>query len=115
MAVLTAPDVATIVLAGQPEAPDSHARAFWSRQRGMVFSASKLPPAPPGKTYQVWVVTTDPVPVSAGLIEPDSQGRVEVVFATPPDIAQPKAVAVTLEPAGGVPAPTGAKYLVGLV
>jgi len=115
MAVLTAPDLAQIDLAGQPEAPDARARAFWSRTRGMVFSASKLPPPPPGKTYQVWVVTADPAPISAGLIEPDSQGLVDVVFATPPDIPQPKAVAVTLEPAGGVPAPTGAKYLVGLV
>jgi anti-sigma-K factor RskA len=115
MAILTAPDMAKIDLAGQPEAPDAQARAFWSRQRGMVFSASKLPPPPPGKTYQVWVVTADPAPISVGLIEPDHQGHVDVVFATPPDIPQPKAVAVTLEPAGGVPAPTGAKYLVGLV
>ena len=114
MAVLTAPDLARIDLVGQPDAPDARARAFWSRERGMVFSASRLPPPPPGKTYQVWVVTTDPAPISAGLIEPDPQGHVDVVFATPPDIAQPKAVAVTLEPAGGVPAPTGAKYLVGL-
>ncbi len=115
MAVLTAPDLARIDLAGQPDAPDARARAFWSRERGMVFSASKLPPPPPGKTYQVWVLTSDPAPLSAGLIEPDPQGHVDVVFATPPDIAQPVAVAVTLEPAGGVPAPTGAKYLVGLV
>ena len=115
MGIMTAPGTARIDLAGQPEAPDASARAYWNRERGMVFSASKLPPPPPGKTYQVWVVTTDPAPVSAGLIEPDPQGRVDVVFATPPDIAQPKAVAVTLEPAGGMPAPTGAKYLVGLV
>lgn len=115
MAVLTAPDLARIDLAGQADAPDARARAFWSRERGMVFSASKLPPPPPGKTYQVWVLTSDPAPLSAGLIEPDPQGHVDVVFATPPDIAQPVAVAVTLEPAGGVPAPTGAKYLVGLV
>ena len=115
MAILTAPDMARIDLAGQPEAPDARARAFWSRERGMVFSASKLPPPPPGKVYQVWVVTTAPAPLSAGLIEPDSQGHVDVVFATPVDIPQPVAVAVTLEPAGGVPAPTGAKYLVGLV
>jgi hypothetical protein len=28
---------------------------------------------------------------------------------------EPVAVAVTIEPEGGVPSPTGAKYLVGLV
>jgi anti-sigma-K factor RskA len=115
MAVLTAPDVARISLAGQPDAPDARAVAYWSRARGMVFNASKLPPPPAGKTYQVWVVTTDPAPLSAGLIEPDANGQVDVVFATPPDIPQPVAVAVTLEPAGGVPSPTGAKYLVGTV
>jgi len=115
-AVLVAPDVARIDLAGQPgQAPSASARAFWSRARGMVFSATSLPAPPPGRTYQVWVVTKDPAPLSAGLVEPDAQGRVNVVFATPATIPQPIAVAVTLEPAGGVPAPTGPKVLVGLV
>ena len=115
-AVLVAPDVARIDLAAQPgQAAGANGRAFWSRARGMVFSATALPPPPPGRTYQVWVVTKDPAPLSAGLVEPDAQGRVNAVFATPADIAQPIAVAVTLEPAGGVPAPTGPKILVGLV
>jgi hypothetical protein len=115
LAVINAPDVARIELAGQPDAPDARARAFWSRSKGMVFSASKLPPPPTGKTYQVWVLTSSPAPISAGLVEPDASGTVEAVFVTPPDIPQPIALAVTLEPAGGVPAPTGAKYLVGTV
>lgn len=115
LAVLTAPDVARIDLAGQPDAPQASGRAYWSRARGMVFSAAALPPPPSGRTYQVWVVTSAPAPISAGLIEPDSGGHVSAVFATPPDIPQPIAVAVTLEPAGGVPAPTGPKVLVGTV
>lgn len=115
MAVLTAPDLARIDLAGQPDAPDARAVAYWSRARGMVFTASKLPPPPPATTYQVWVVTAGPVPISAGLIEPDITGQVDVVFATPGDIPQPVAIVVTLEPAGGVPSPTGARYLVGTV
>jgi hypothetical protein len=115
LAVLTAPDVARIDLAGQPDAPQASGRAYWSRARGMVFSAAALPPPPSGRTYQVWVVTSAPAPISAGLIEPDSGGHVSAVFATPPDIPQPVAVAVTLEPAGGVPAPTGPKVLVGTV
>ena len=35
------------------------------------------------------------------------------VFTTPPDWPKPVAMAVTLEPEGGVPSPTGEKYLVG--
>ena len=114
VAVLTAPDLARIDLAGQPAAPRASARAFWSRSRGMVFTASSLPPPPAGRIYQLWVVTAQPAPISAGLLKPDDNGRVDARFDTPPDIPAPVAIAVTLEPAGGVPAPTGEKYLVGL-
>ena len=111
--ILTAPDVARVDLAGQqPVSPTASARAFWSRSRGMVFNASNLPPLPAGRTYQLWVVTAQ-APISAGLLTPDTQGSVSEVFNTPPDIPQPVAMAVTIEPAGGVPAPTGDKYLIG--
>ena len=114
VAVLTAPDVARVDLAGQPVAPSASARAFWSRSRGLVFTASNLPPLPSGRTYQLWVLTTDPAPTSAGLLKPDGNGRVTAVFLTPPDLPRPVAMAVTIEPEGGVPSPTGDKYLVGL-
>jgi hypothetical protein len=115
VAILAAPDVARVDLAGQqPVSPSASARAFWSRSRGMVFNASNLPQAPAGRTYQLWVVTAQG-PISAGLLTPDAQGSVSAVFNTPPDIPQPIAMAVTLEAAGGVPAPLGEKYLIGTV
>jgi anti-sigma-K factor RskA len=112
-AVLTAPDLASIDLQGQPTAPDARARALWSRSRGLVFTAANLPPAPAGKAYQVWVVTAQR-PISAGLFTTDPAGGVTQYYYTPSDIAAPVAVAVTLEPAGGVASPTGEKYLVGM-
>ena len=78
----------------------------------MVFTVPNLPPLPPGRVYQVWVVTAQ-APVSAGLLTPDASGGGSVYFETPVDILPPVAVAVTLEPAGGVPAPTGERYLIG--
>jgi anti-sigma-K factor RskA len=113
MAVIAAPDVARIDLTGQAIAPQARARALWSRDRGMVFTVSSLPPLPAGRVYQVWVVTAN-APVSAGLLMPDADGSGSVYFGTPPDIPTPIALAVTLEPAGGVPAPTGERYLVGM-
>jgi hypothetical protein len=107
--VMTAPDLVRFDLAGQGDAQQASARAYWSRQRGMVFSGANLPPLPPGRVYQVWVITNDPAPVSAGLLGADGSG----LFMTPPDIAPPKLVAVTSEPAGGVPAPTSTPFLVG--
>jgi anti-sigma-K factor RskA len=112
MAVLSAPDLARIELAGLAPAPRASARALWSRNRGMVFTAANLPPAPTGRVYQVWVVTAD-ARISAGLLPSAPAGDSSAIFETPPDIAAPVAVAVTLEPAGGVPQPTGDMYLLG--
>jgi len=114
MAVLTAPDLTQVDLQGQqPVAPQASGRAFYSRTRGLVFTASDLPPLRTGRTYQLWLVTAQ-APVSAGLFDIDNAGRVTQTFTTAPDVARPVAIAVTEEPAGGVPAPTGDKYLVGL-
>jgi anti-sigma-K factor RskA len=106
--VLAAPDLARIDLAGQP------ARAFWSRSRGLVFTASNLPAPPPGRAYQLWVLTAQPAPISAGMLKVDANGRATEMIDTPQDLPRPVAMAVTLEPEAGVPAPTGDKYLVGL-
>jgi anti-sigma-K factor RskA len=113
MGVLAAPDLVRIDLAGQAAAPQATARALWSRARGMVFTATNLPPLPAGQVYQVWVVPAAQPPISAGLLMPDPAGAGQSYFNTPPDIPPPAAVAVSIEPAGGVPAPTGAIYLVG--
>jgi hypothetical protein len=112
IAVLMAPDLARIDLAAQPLAPRAVGRAFWSRARGLVFTASALPTLPPGRTYQVWVITADR-PISAGTANPDDLGTITAFFATPPDIPAPVAMAVTDEPQGGLPSPTGNRYLVG--
>ena len=113
MGVLAAPDLVRIDLAGQTPAPQATARALWSRARGMVFTASNLPRLPEGRVYQVWVIPAAQAPISAGLLMPDPAGAGQTYFNTPPDIPPPAAVAVSIEPAGGVPAPTGAIYLVG--
>lgn len=113
LAILTAPDVQRIDLAGQPAAPRASARAFWSRSRGLVLTGANLPSLPPGRVYQLWFVTAQ-APVSAGLLTPDEAGRLTTVLNTPADIPAPVALAVTIEPEGGSPGPTGDKYLVGL-
>jgi anti-sigma-K factor RskA len=114
LVVLGAPDVAHIELKGQPAAPQASGRAFWSRSRGLVFAASSLPAPPPGRTYQLWILTARTPPISdRWLLNPDADGRVNARFTTAPDLPTPVAMAVTIEPDGGEAAPTGAKYLVG--
>ncbi|HTV01064.1 MAG TPA: anti-sigma factor, partial [Luteitalea sp.] len=110
--ILTAPDLRRVDLAGQPTAPGATARAFWSRAQGLVLTASRLPDLPRGRTYQLWVLTSG-APVSAGLFKGDASGGATAVFDTPVSLPAPQGLAVSIEPDGGVPAPTGAIILVG--
>lgn len=112
LAVLTAPDMRQVILAGKPPAPDAVGRGFLSASNGLLFAASKLPALPAGRTYQLWFLTAG-APVSAGLIAPDPNGRVTAAFDIPAGAESPTGLAVSIEPAGGVPSPTGALYLAG--
>lgn len=110
--VLRASDLVTYDLAAEPVAAGAHARAYVSHKDGMVFTAEGLPAAPAGKVYQLWVIV-NARPVSVGVFSPDATGRVHAVMDTPPIPAMPGKVAVTLEPTGGLPQPSGAVYLAG--
>ena len=110
LAVLTAADSITIALAGQPPSPNATGRVVWSPTRGVIFSAANLPPLPAGRVYQLWAVTT-PAPVGLMLVTP-AAGQANEVAPMPPGVS-PTAFALTIEPEGGSPGPTGAMYLLG--
>jgi anti-sigma-K factor RskA len=114
-AVLFAPDTLRVDLAGEGPAPGSKARAFMSRNSGVAFAADQLPALPADQVYQLWVVPQNAAPVSAGFLTPDASGHASLFFPMPPDVTAPQALAVTVEPAGGVPAPTGSRVLLGVV
>lgn len=72
----------------------------------VLLLASQLPPLPPGRTYQLWVIVSG-APESLGVFEPDRDGRVVFVESKPLAFGSGAQVAVSVEPAGGVPQPTG--------
>ena len=111
LALLSAPDVQELKLSGKAPAADANGRAFISRTRGLLFAASNLPQLPGDRTYQLWFLTRG-APVSAGIVRPDPQGNVTAAFDPLPNAPVPTGFAVSVEPEGGVPAPTGAIYLV---
>jgi len=109
--VLAAPDLVRFNVTSGATTPRAYAQMLWSRSRGLVFSGSRVPPAPAGTTYQAWLLTATE-PVSAGLFVPDQAGRVMLVTEDPPRVPRPvTGVAVTLEPTGGRPAPSGPTLL----
>ena len=112
LAILSAPDVVQINLLGQPVAPQANGRAFWSPSQGLIVTAADLPALAADRVYQLWFVAP-PGPMSAGLLQPDAQGRVSTRVDVPPTLSVPTALAVTIEPAGGLTTPTGEMYLIG--
>jgi anti-sigma-K factor RskA len=76
-----------------------------------VLVAENMPPAPEGKTYQIWVIKGD-TPQPSGLFEPKGDS-IAAVVETPVEGAD--AVAVTVEPEGGSKKPTTEPMLVGKV
>ena len=110
--VLSAPDLQQVDLAAQDSAPRARARAFLSRARGIVLTAASLPQLPAERTYQLWMLTTG-APSSVGTFQADPSGGVSAVFDMPTSVRATQGLAVSVEPAGGVPAPTGAIVLMG--
>jgi len=113
VSILTAPDMRRIDLEGFDASRNATARAYWSAANGLLIVADRLPAPAPGRIYQVWLIGGGTGPVSAGLI-PGGGSRGMLIAPPPGRISGGTiTIAVTDEPEGGVPAPTGSKHLVG--
>ena len=113
LATLLAPDVGVANLAATGKPPS--ARLFWNPQRQrVVMAVFDLPPAPAGRTYQLWAIATGKPPVSLGTFNTGPDGRLTAAMAVPAGLAF-DLTAVTEEPAGGSPQPTQNPFLVGSV
>lgn len=113
LAIITAPGGQAVQLAGLDPSPDASGHTFVDREHGKaVFYARNLPALQPDRTYQLWWIE-DGKPVSAGTFDVDEAGTgsVRVERLAPSGVIQ--AWAVTVEPEGGVPQPTGAMVLKG--
>ena len=108
IAGLTGRDVTMMTLTSTAaQAP--YARMFWDRARNRwTFIAHNMPELKAGRTYQLWLVTAK-AKISAGTFEPkNGEAILQATYALTDPLA---AIAVTEEPAGGVPQPTGAPVI----
>ncbi len=113
--VLTAPGLRVGYLRQAKSGVPTEGHVLWNeRKKAWLFYAFGMPPPPPGKEYQVWFMTEQEGPVSAGLFTPDQSGTGWVLAAPPSKLfGEIKAAAVTLEPVGGLQKPSGEMYLRG--
>jgi anti-sigma-K factor RskA len=111
--IVSAPDMHPVVLAGLDSAPRSTAHTFVSPRDGKaLFYAYGLPALPAGKQYQLWFIAGGK-PVSGGVFDVDGAGNGTLLVDRVAPVESIQAWAVTLEPAGGLPAPSGAMVLKG--
>ncbi len=104
--LLRTPGTHVVGLKGAGPASGAVGRLVWNDAHGGHLLVTSLAPLPADKTYELWTITGG-TPRPAGLLAVDARGvgglRVEPVpGGGPVDV-----FAITVEPAGGVPAPTG--------
>jgi hypothetical protein len=112
LASLTGSEVRLVRLASAQTA-SPRALMFWDQAtNAWTFIAHNMPQLGAGRTYQLWLVTAKDK-ISAGVFTVTANGDAVVQASYPLDRKALTAVAVTEEPAGGVPLPTGTMVVVG--
>lgn len=111
-------EIAFCELEPTPDAPvRPRAAALWdAAQRKGVLRISELAPPAAGKDYQLWAVKAgSKLPVNAGVVHLDAEGRADVSFqpdAIPGD-NKVVALALSVEKAGGSPTNQGPILFLG--
>lgn len=104
--LLRDPGTRVIALRGAGPIPEAAGRLVWHATAGGHLYVTSLPPLPADKTYELWTISGS-TPRPAGLFGVDAKGTGGVRVEPVPGERPVDVFAVTIEPAGGVPAPTG--------
>ena len=87
---------------------------FYDRiKRRLVVHAFRLPPAPAGRVYQLWLLPKKGNPIASQTFNTEGDGHGLVESVTVPEGEDIAGFALTLEPAGGSPQPTTTPILYG--
>ena len=78
----------------------------------LAIFAWRLPPAPEGQTYQMWLIDPQGDRTSGGFLVPETgHPFVMAVIKSPSPLTDFTGLGITLEPLGGSPKPTGPRVL----
>jgi hypothetical protein len=111
-ALLRRPDAKVVSLAASDIAKGASGVLLYNpaTQKVWLYSAN-LPECPTGTAYQLWAI--DQKPVSMGTFHIDAGEMAHLLVKRMPDFERARKFAVSLEPAGGRPQPSGPIYLAG--
>lgn len=115
LTILEARDVDLVVMNGMEDmSPNGYGKVVWDKKGGRaLLQVANIPSVPSDKDYQLWFIVNGQ-PISAGVFAVDDPGRdnffkIERLQSS----ADASAFAITMEPKGGMPQPTGDMYLMG--
>ena len=115
--VLQAPRLDMVMMNGLEPSPAGYGKIIWDPAKKVaIFQVANLPLAPTDKDYQLWIIKNK-IPIPAGVFsvtdEKEKENFFKVLSLDVTDKSEIDAFAVTLEPKGGLPQPSGAMYLIG--
>lgn len=117
LTVLSGREVTLVNMNGLDPSPEGYGKIIWDPDQGeAVLQLANLPAPPQDKDYQLWLIKAGQNPISAGVFNFEQPStdlffRVEQLNEEPSEGSN--TFAVTLEPKGGVPQPTGDMFLLG--
>jgi anti-sigma-K factor RskA len=101
-------------LVGSETAPDARGWIYVDpADQNALLVAYKLPPLPPDRAYQLWLVTPGQQRFSGGTFDVDAEGYGWLKVRSPEAFASVARVGITIEPRSGSSGPTGAHVLGG--
>jgi anti-sigma-K factor RskA len=113
-APLLEPQAQRVTLVAAKTPPQPQGKAYYLKNRSsLVFLANNMPPLPPQKAYELWLIPTAGKPIPAGVFKPDSRGNATVVNPPLPPGTEAKAFAITVENEAGSPVPTSSVLMSG--
>jgi anti-sigma-K factor RskA len=113
--LLSNPQIRVVNLTALPDGRGASGQLLWNPEtRTGVLLVTGLPQTSTEKAYELWgLAGAEPVP--AGVFVVDTRGMALLRLPKLPENKRFDKFAVTLEPAGGVPQPTGSMVLVGSI
>ncbi len=115
--VISSRNTRLVAMGGLEPSPAAFGRLFLDQETSRaVLQIAELPATPEDKDYQLWVIRDGEDPVSAGVfsLERDLENYyLSIDDFVEQDAELIAAVAITIEPRGGMPQPTGDMFLLG--
>lgn len=92
-------------------------RILWDKEKNQWLIAvyDLMPPADKGRQYELWFITPDQKKIPSKAFSTSVAGDAMIVVDVPKDIGNIAVAAITDEPMGGSPVPTGDIHLVGKI